>query len=328
MKKCLVTKLNGNIDNNELLKIGEMRIKVESVESPTRSTQGFMCSFSEPTTLEIVGDGYFTDRTLTTNLGKSIIVSANIAVIVNKATTISIRGKYSLSSLNLISDNITPYGSNKVINIDDLKYSPNLKELVFPTTQVFGDIASLANKARLAILNLGKTKLTGNIEAIKNNTALNMIDLSMTSVTGDIANLKNLTNLTYLNIENTKIDGDVAQLEPCSKITRVSFSNNVTGDLSRLPKECYMANFSLSSISSFTWTSRPSSYNIFGIYGKIKVDNIDKMLQDLAQCQTAYPSSGESWYKTINIIGTRTSASDSAVQTLQSKGYTVSIVPE
>ena len=35
----------------------------------------------------------------------------------------------------------------------------------------------------------------------------------------------------------------------------------------------------------------------------------------------------QTWYKTISLIGTRTSASDAAVQTLQSKGYTVSITP-
>lgn len=327
MKKCLVTKLNGSVDNNELLKIGEMRIKVESVESPTKSTQGFKCSFSEPTTLEIIGDGYFTDKTLTANLGKSKTVSNEVEVFVSKATTISVRGKYSLSSLELITNNISPYGNNKVLNIDDLKYSPNLKQIEIPSTQAFGDIASFANKATLVSLNMENTKVTGNIEAIKNNTALNKLALGETVVTGDIVNLKNLTNLTYLNLADTQIAGDIAQLEHCSKITYLLAPNNVTGDLSKLPKECYMAKFSKSSISSFTWTSRQSSYNIFAIEGKVNVDNIDKMLQDLAQCQTAYPSSGEIWYKTINIIGTRTSASDSALQALQSKGYTVSITP-
>ena len=45
MTKCLVTKLNGSVDNNELLRIGEMRIKVEGVTSPTKDTQGFTLSF-------------------------------------------------------------------------------------------------------------------------------------------------------------------------------------------------------------------------------------------------------------------------------------------
>lgn len=327
MTKCLVTKLNGSVDNKELLKIGEMRIKVESVESPTKSTQGFKCSFSEPTTLEIVGDGYFTDEKLTANFGKSKVVSDSEEVFVNQATTISVRGKYSLSSLELITNKIKPYGSNKVFSIDDLKYSPNLKQIEIPSTQAFGDIASFANKTALVSLNMENTNLTGDIEAIKNDTALNKLILSGTRVTGDIANLKNLINLTYLNLTDIQVAGDIAQLEPCSKITYLLAPNNVTGDLSKLPKECYMAKFSKTSITSFTWTSRPSSYNIFATEGKIKVDNIDKMLQDLAQCQTAYPSSGEIWYKTINIIGTRTSVSDSALQALQSKGYTVSITP-
>lgn len=327
MTKCLVTKLNGSVDNKELLKIGEMRVKVESVESPTKSTQGFKCSFSEPTTLEIVGDGYFTDENLTANLGKSKVVSAEVEVFVSKATCISIKDKYKLSSLGIITNNTKPYGSNKVFSIDDLKYSPNLKQIEVPEMQAFGDIASLANKTALVSLNMENTKLTGDIEAVKNNIALSKLILAGTKVTGDIVYLKNLINLTYLNIIDTQIAGDIAQLETCSKITYLLAPNNVTGDLSKLPKECYMAKFSKTSITSFTWTSRPSSYNIFATEGKIKVDNIDKMLQDLAQCQTAYPSSGEIWYKTINIIGIRTSASDAAVQTLQSKGYTVSITP-
>ena len=91
MVKCLVTKLNGSVDNNELLRIGEMRIKVESVESQTKDTQGFGVAFTEPTTVEIVGDGYFTDNTLTENKGKSMVVSSLQGVIVSQATTVAIR---------------------------------------------------------------------------------------------------------------------------------------------------------------------------------------------------------------------------------------------
>ena len=83
MAKCLVTKLNGSVDNNELLRIGEMRIKVESVESPTIGIQGFDVGFTNPTTVEIVGDGYFTNDNLTENKGKSIVVS-DIQRVMNK----------------------------------------------------------------------------------------------------------------------------------------------------------------------------------------------------------------------------------------------------
>lgn len=48
------------------------------------------------------------------------------------------------------------------------------------------------------------------------------------------------------------------------------------------------------------------------------------MLIDEANC-IAQPGSGI--YRMITATGTRTSASDDAVQTLQSKGYTISIIP-
>ena len=51
------------------------------------------------------------------------------------------------------------------------------------------------------------------------------------------------------------------------------------------------------------------------------------MLQDQAACVTGIDSSSDIYLKTISATGTRTSASDAAVQTLQSKGYTVSITP-
>ena len=51
------------------------------------------------------------------------------------------------------------------------------------------------------------------------------------------------------------------------------------------------------------------------------------MLQDQAQGVVGFSSGDAPEYKTIYVSGTRTSASDAAVQTLQSKGYTVSITP-
>lgn len=54
MKKCLITKLNGSCDNNELLRIGEMRIHFNKVDSPTASTQGKTFSFAKDAELEII----------------------------------------------------------------------------------------------------------------------------------------------------------------------------------------------------------------------------------------------------------------------------------
>ena len=46
-----------------------------------------------------------------------------------------------------------------------------------------------------------------------------------------------------------------------------------------------------------------------------------------AKCNVGFISSDPSWFKAIKVHGTRTSASDEAIQTLQSKGYTISVNP-
>ena len=144
-------------------------------------------------------------------------------------------------------------------------------------------------------------------------------------MTGDVANLKSLTALTNLNLYNTQVTGDVAQLESCPNIGNLRVPNSVVGDLAKLPAKCYFVSLKGNNTATYTWTSRSSSSNIFAIEGNITVTNIDKMLQDLAQCQIAIPSSGEAWFKKIVVVGNRTSASDNAVATLLQKGYTISI---
>ena len=305
MVKCLVTKLNGSVDNIELLRLGEMRIKVESVESPTKDTQGFGVSFIEPTTVEIVGDGYFTDNTLTENKGKSIVVSSLQGVIVSQATTVAIRNKYKLLNLNVFIPSGNPYGKNKVLNIEDLKYSTPLTYLNLSTVQASGDIANL-----------------------KNLTNLTEIRCSKTQISGDIANLKNLTNLTNLNLSNTQVPltGDIGQLNTLSNCTKMVLQySKLTGDLATIPSNCIFISFMSDKGSVFTWSTRPSTAKIIAIEGSASLTNIDKMLQDQAQCQVGFSSSDQAWYKTISVAGNRTSASDDAVEALQQKGYTISI---
>ena len=71
-KNCLVTTYKATVNDNSLLKVGEMRIKVSSVETPNKNTNGFSLNVNKDVELEIIGDGYFTDETLTQNKGKKI----------------------------------------------------------------------------------------------------------------------------------------------------------------------------------------------------------------------------------------------------------------
>jgi len=249
--------------------------------------------------------------------------------------------KYSTGFLQLINSNSSATG-----DIANLKNLTQLTFLGLNNTQVTGDIANLKNLTQLTSLGLNNTQVTGDIANLKNLTQLTSLGLNNTQVTGDIANLKNLTQLTSLGLNNTQVTGDIANLKNLTQLVNCRLHNvsgnintfdnfskltvldlqksNVTGDLATLPATLTML---FVDNNSFSWSSRPSSSKILAIEGNPKIDKIDKMLQDLAQCQVGITSSSATWEKTITANGSRTSASDSAVQALQNKGYTVSIIP-
>lgn len=356
MKKCLVTKLNGSSNNSELRRIGEMRMKILKVQNPTDHTQGFSLGFNKPATLEIVSDGYFTDKTLTENKGKSITLDEGVHSIWVNGTNdveIAILNKYSLTHISYTYQGEVSgaYANNIKFNISDLKYSRDLLSLELRNTQVSGNISDLKTLTALTYLNLSNTQVSGIIGDLKALTSLKSLNLSDTQVSGNIGDLNTLTALTYLNLSGTQvignigdiktltaltylslyntqtpITGDISELSALSKCTEINLKySKLTGDLATLPALCRFASFQTDKGSVFSWGTRPSTAKIVAIEGTASLTNIDKMLQDQAQCQVGFTSSDAPYYKTISVAGNRTSASDAAVAALQQKGYTVSI---
>ena len=401
MGKCLVTKLAGSTNNSSLLRLGELIIGIHSVSNPSKASQVFSVAFSKETKLEIIGNGYFTDETLTSNKGKTLTVKDETNIFFSNGNyNISIADKYSLVSLSFSGKNIANTyleRSNKYLNIESLKYSKGLTilncsaesvsgnisslenltlltNLNFTLSKVSGDISNiknltaltylnlsqsnvsgnidaLKNLTALTYLNLSQSNVSGNIDALKNLTALTYLNLSQSNVSGDISNIKNLTALTYFDFNNTLVSGDIDAFKNLTALTRFNISNTNTpiigsinslsglskllnaqikyaqlsGDLAVLPTSFRFVSFLGDAGSTFTWGTRPSSAKIIAIEGKVSLTNIDKMLQDQAQCQIGFASSDTVAYKTISVAGNRTSVSDDAVAILQQKGYTISI---
>ena len=356
MNKCLVTKLNGSSNNSELLRLGEMRMKILKVSNPTEHTQGFSIGVNKTVTLEIVSDGYFTDKTLTVNKGKNATLKVglnDIWVNGNSDVEIAILGKYSLNTITSFYKGETSniYGKNIKFDISDLKYSNAMTTIDLNNTQVSGDIGNLKNLTALTGIGLSSTQVSGDISELKNLTALTSLSLSSTQVSGDISELKNLTALEYFNLYNTQVSGNIGNLKNLTALTSISLSNTqtpltgdigelsalvkctemnlkyskMTGNLATLPDSCRFVSFANDKGSVFTWSTRQSTAKIIAIEGNASLTNIDKMLQDQAQCQVGFSSGDAIHYKTISVAGNRTSASDDAVATLQQKGYTISI---
>lgn len=340
MGKCLITRLQGFINNPAVTKIGELRIDIK--KSNSKNVHQIILRANKNINVEIIGDGHFTDSTGAENKGQTaLITSTNTTLYINNSDCqLSVPNKYSLYNISLLSSDCS-------LSISDLKYITGLQQInsqysktngdiaflqndilniYLSGSEVFGDIASLAKSTKISVLSINDIDgVYGDIAVLKDMVNAAIIQLNKTGVYGDISNLSNCTELKTLNLYNTKkkVTGDIGSLKNTALKTLDIQNAQLTGDLATLPGTCILASLFNNGDSSFTWSTRPSSASIISIQGMPKIDNVDKMLQDQAQCQKLSSSN----ITIITATGTRTSASDAAVATLQQKGYTVSVTP-
>lgn len=197
-------------------------------------------------------------------------------------------------------------------------------------SNISGDISEFSDLSLMVNLAADNTALEGNISALSNLTDLKSISLSKTNVYGDLSSLSKLTKLTRLLLIGTSVTGSVDSLSSLNSLTVLSLSSTKIsgGDLSKLPVSLPFFTCKNNADAHFTWSStRSSSAKILALEAAELGSDIDTMLINQADCQIGYTGYTDSWYKVIQANGTRTSASDSAISTLQSKGYTVT-VPE
>mgnify|MGYP004531052367 CR=1 FL=1 len=274
MNNTFITRLKGSVSDNSILKLGEIRIGIDSIKDNIALK---IVSINNDGIMEIIGDGYFTDKSFVENLGKRIKYSdlkSHIAYFSKGTYDVALLDKYSISSIEIQSTN-TNIGVSFDVSI--LKYLSSLKTLNLTNTLVSGDIGDLSNLPSLETLNLTNTLVSGDI--------------------GDLSNLPSLEK-AYLK------------------------GSNYSGDLSKMPSMLSFISFKYDKGSRLTWKNRDTKYPIMSIEGTAFLDNVDAMLINQSNCAESNET-----LKIIEVNGTRTSASDAAVATLQSKGYTVSITP-
>lgn len=288
MNKCLVTKLSGVVSNNKLAKIGELAFPLD--ESIT--SIGYASNVDA--TLRIA-DGTFEGGSNSKFVNLSAFETA-LKFSSKKGAILFFPNKKDIIIFSVNANK----SYNAPFNISELKYMKSLKYTSMnQNTGVYGDIASVPP----TVISLG---------------------LSDTSVSGDIQSLETIPQ--DLMLDNTRVYGDVSTR--MGNTQRITAKNvlGLHGDLSKFGTEVAEKNtLFVSSPSSFTWSERPASAVILALENCNLGNYVDKMLQDQANCKASTASNTPSWYKVINVKGSRTSASDAAVTTLQKKGYTVSV---
>jgi len=315
MGNCLVTKLNGVSDNKGLLKIGELVVSIE-------------CTEANKTLLDILLNGsYYCEKAYT--LGSDNVAAYEVKNNTNWGTikskdigtyTFHFLDKYSIGAL-LIRQPQALKGFSYINKITQL--------IISPTDNI--DIEVMKDCKSLTLLSVAGN-VSGDIASLKGLTALTSLSVAG-NVSGDIASLKGLTALTsFIATYGDKITLKAGDFSDMPNLDLIEIGNKGTsyvgnfGDIATLGSNLTYI-FLGDDKPTIEWTSRPSSSKIISIVGAPKLANIDKMLQDQANCVIGITSSSPDYRKLISTTGTRTSASDSAVATLQSKGYTVSVSP-
>ena len=321
MGKCLITKLNESVNNDNLLKIGEFSISLNEIESPSESSQKIQAAFTGNSEVRNV-NGNFTDSTLSNNTGKNISITngdLHDIYVKNVSSLICFGNKYGLRQLFI------PDNTGVTIDISELKFCPILTILSLGTATLQNsvDIASITN---LSILKYSGSSVI-DTKHIKNLPLVEFNAFRGSAVTGDVANIPR--TIKWLTLDYTKVYGEFIPSNYPSLISTAGVfrGNSVYGDISKIGNENFIT--MVDNNSKFSWkTERNSSYKILAIEGIPNFgEDLDAMLINQAKCVVGFTSSDNSFKKAITARGTKTSASDAAVATLQQKGYTVLVIP-
>ena len=250
---------------------------------------------------------------------------------------------------------------NKVVHIEDLYYT-NLNYINLGKSGSFGDITGLAKIKGLASLYLsnldGERLIYGNVDDLLRKDTLRSLVIGYNNylyslnINGNIANAN--SNIVQLTLRNTNIHCDLSSLPennnlyyldlahsagltgsistitdskfPSITYFGIAYTGVSGGELATLPKKVNFITGNGLQNASFSWKqSRPTDAFILALENINLGSDIDAMLINQANCQIGYTHNKEEWFKKIIATGTRTSASDAAIATLQEKGYTISV---
>ena len=225
MNKCLITKLSGVVNNNNLLTLNEYRFSFDNLKNGK-----FRVDVNSDTEIKVM-NGEFTNEAGTQHQGTSLVRHADetTSMYVTAGATVCIMNKYNVKNIDLSNSNI------KDFDLNSLKFFTNLTSLSLQSTSATGDISSLSGLTNLTSLSLQSTSVIGDINALSGLVKLTTLIINSTSITGNISSLSGLVKLTTLIINSTSVIGDINSLSGLTNLTNLSiYSTSITGNISSL----------------------------------------------------------------------------------------------
>ena len=307
MGKCLITKLSGVVQNEDLLKMGELEIILKGNSSSGKRIPSF--KFTEATVIKAINGLISAENANNDNKSQELNISSlsgNMSCFADGEVRLRVQNKYNLAELY---DQDNDYFVDLEIDLADLEFCKSLTKL-----------------------NIGLNKtVKGSLENIKD---LPITDIYLNPETpSDLANVKGWTLTDGVTLNN--VYGDISNIHTSFasniKITVIGIeSKSLYGDLGKLGDkiQIFVSNGDTNMSDNFTWSSstiRPSSYSFIPLYSVrfATGTDVDNYLINAASCNF---DSGHD--KNIIILctnGTRSSASDTALATIKSNGYSISL---
>ena len=214
MKECMITDLKAVVDNPDLLKADEMKIRVYNptedtvlnpVFNPPSSVQ-ITFKFSNPVTFAYQGTTYteVTEKTVAVN-GSTV---QTITVPAGAATDITFNHKDALYDLA----NRTTTSQIGLIGLASSK----LRDLTLDkATKMYGfDMSNFASSPAQRLFIINGYDNGGDIAAFANHPTLDYFYVNIDSgnqsgIYGDVAALKDSVNLRFVDLSHTEVYGDL-----------------------------------------------------------------------------------------------------------------------
>lgn len=183
--KCLVTKLNGTVDNIYLPKIGYFPIKINSAGEGNAIRIALSATVENETLLYLPNDGsYITNQAGTDNLGIEVKSTSNIYDLfyLSNNTNIAFINKY-------IMKRIDTFSVDTIIDFKDLQYSPiiSIQGKFSGNLSVLPD--SILNNLEDLVLDGKSTVKDFDISLFQNNNSLKSFMTDKVNVSGDLSKI-------------------------------------------------------------------------------------------------------------------------------------------
>lgn len=282
MGNCIISKLGGSVNNDNLLQLGDVRLVVKTMSTTyadkPEAHKFYLRFFSlegEPS-MEIIGNGYFTDSTMTQNLGKNLSITDGSG---NSMTFYVSDGDYEIiihTRYCMLRLGISAYNNSEsaiTLDCDTIRCkiggTGNNREIsLYGANNLIGNVKNIFDNPIAGFTQYRDETSTINLSWLESSqcrATFRSFSTSSMKVIGKLTDLNNLPSLVSfmlvsnpnnINPSTNAITGDLSDVNPynISAFTTLHLRGCalITGDISSLSKLYKMTSMYLERSSQLT----------------------------------------------------------------------------